>query len=327
MAAPMTADQQLQAFKKWELPIKEYPSWRTRGRPGGVKSARGVVVHHTGSSSQTDDYLNFLFVRGRPEEGIPGPLCNVSTDMDGDLHTGAYGRANHAGTGSLTTLNHVTNEDYDGYAHELKPGSDQSVNGNDYFYGNEIRYTGGSKMSEAAYRTALLHAAAICDFYGWSALSVIGHKEHTSRKNDPGKCPMNVFRTDLRAVLLHGPGQGTPGVPSIPAGPTVDLTIHAYGIWFASTQPKPMNRADEVWGDAYQLMAFAANPKIGVITVEQRDTWVALTTDPERLDWAYANRMVLVTLQKLQAHWGLATTGQLDARTEAWFRGYGYTII
>jgi hypothetical protein len=61
-------------------------------------------------------------------------------------------------------------------------------------------------MSTAAYRTALLHAAAICDFYGWSALSVIGHKEHTRRKDDPGHCLMNRFRTDLAAVLRAGPG-------------------------------------------------------------------------------------------------------------------------
>lgn len=323
MSLAMTAAQQLAAFKKWELPLKEYSGWKQRGRPGGVKDARGIVVHHTGSASQTDDYLNFLFVRGRPEEGIPGPLCNVSTDMDGDLHPGAYGRANHAGTGSLLTLGHVLNEDYDGYNHELKPGSDQSVNGNDFYYGNEIRYTGGSKMSDKAYRTALLHAASICDFYGWSALSVIGHKEHTSRKSDPGKCPMNVFRTDLRAVLLHGPGQGTPTPP--PIGD--DITISAYAIWYGSTQAKGMAKTDEVWKDLYQFMAFASNPKIGVNTIAQRDWWVKYTTDPKEIDWAAANKMVEATLRKLQAHWDIPVTGIMDGKTEKWFVGYGYIII
>ena len=125
--------------------------------------------------------------------------------MDGDLHLGAVGRANHAGAGSLTTLNHVTAENYSGYSAELHPGPD-NINGNDYYYGNEIRYTGANAMSAAAYRTALLHAAAICDHYGWSPLSVIAHREHTLRKNDPGHCPMNKFRTDLAAVLKAGPG-------------------------------------------------------------------------------------------------------------------------
>ncbi|GAA1641803.1 hypothetical protein GCM10009744_34680 [Kribbella alba] len=204
MARPMTADQLAGALRKWKVKFREYPGWRTRGRPGGITDARGIILHHTGSNSQTDDYLNFLFVRGRPDEGIPGPLCNVATDLDGDLHVGAIGRANHAGSGSLATLNHVSTQDYRGYAAELSPGPD-NVNGNLHYYGNEIRYDGAHSMTAAAYRTALLHAAAICDFHGWSALSVIGHREHTRRKNDPGRCPMNKFRTDLAAVLRAGP--------------------------------------------------------------------------------------------------------------------------
>jgi hypothetical protein len=204
LARPMTPDQTLAALRKWKVRFREYPGWRTRGRPGGITEARGIIVHHTGSMSQSDDYLNFLFVRGRPEEGIPGPLCHVATDMDGELHLGASGRANHAGSGSQTTLNHVVAENYNGYAAELKPGPD-GINGNQYYYGNEIRYDGARAITAAGYRTALLHAAAICDFYGWSALSVIGHREHTTRKSDPGHCPMTKFRTDLAAVLRAGP--------------------------------------------------------------------------------------------------------------------------
>jgi hypothetical protein len=200
----MTADQLVGALRKWGVKFKEYPGWRTRGRPGGITDARGIMLHHTGSNSQSDDYLNFLFVRGRPEDGIPGPLANVATDLDGDLHLGAVGRANHAGSGSLSTLNHVMAEDYRGYAAELQPGPD-GVNGNMYYYGNEIRYDGARAMSAAAYRASLLYTAAICDFHGWSALSVIAHREHTRRKADPGFCPMNKFRTDLAAVLRAGP--------------------------------------------------------------------------------------------------------------------------
>jgi hypothetical protein len=204
LAEPMTPDQTLAALRKWKVQFREYPGWRTRGRPGGITDAHGIILHHTGSGSQSDDYLNFLFVRGRPEDGIPGPLCNVSTDMDGDLHLGAVGRANHAGSGSLTTMNQVVAEDYQGYTVELKPGPD-NVNGNPHYYGNEIRYAGSQAMSAQAYRTALLYAAAVCDFHGWSALSVIGHREHSARKIDPGHCPMNKFRTDLAAVLNAGP--------------------------------------------------------------------------------------------------------------------------
>jgi hypothetical protein len=204
LAKPMTPDQTLAALRKWKVQFREYPGWRTRGRPGGITDAHGIILHHTGSDAQSDDYLNFLFVRGRPEDGIPGPLCNVSTDMDGDLHLGAVGRANHAGSGSLTTMNHVIAENYQGYKVELKPGSD-NLSGNSHYYGNEIRYAGSKPMSARAYRTALLYAAAVCDFHGWSALAVIAHREHTTRKTDPGHCPMNKFRTDLAAVLKAGP--------------------------------------------------------------------------------------------------------------------------
>ncbi|GAB3818921.1 N-acetylmuramoyl-L-alanine amidase [Kribbella italica] len=200
----MTADQTVAALRKWGVKFREYPGWRTRGRPGAFGDVRGVMVHHTGSNSQSDDYLNFLFVRGRAEEGIPGPLCNVSTDMDGDLHVGAVGRANHAGRGSQTTLSRVTAQNYAGYASELRPGAD-NVDGNAHYYGNEVRYDGARAMTAAAYRTALLHAAAVCDFHGWNALAVIGHREHTRRKTDPGRNPMNKFRTDLAAVLRAGP--------------------------------------------------------------------------------------------------------------------------
>lgn len=318
MSKAMTAPELLAAFKKWKLPVKEYDGWKLRSRPGGLGDMHGIVIHHTGSESQSDDYLHFLFVQGRPEENIPGPLCNVSTDMDGDLHLGAVGRANHAGMGSQATLNHVINEDYSG---NLKPGSDNWPSGNSTYYGNEVRFNGAHAMTPKAYRTVVLYCAAICDHHGWSAKSVIGHKEHTGRKNDPGNTDMATLRKDVQAALDAGPGQPAKG--STPDLPGTDLTIHAWSIWYAGTQAKGIT--DETWKDAYQLMAFAANPKIGVITVEQRDVWVAKTT--KQPDLAYANRMVTVTVQKLQAKWGIATTGLMDARTAAWFRGYGYTII
>lgn len=224
----MTAAQTRAQFTKWKIKVVYYPGWDTRGRPGGVAPV-GIVKHHTGGGSGSDSYLYFLFVKGRPDEGIPGPLCNVATAPDGTLHVGAIGRANHAGTGSQTTLNHVKAEDYNGYSSELHPGAD-GVNGNAVYYGDEIIYTGATAPTDAAYRTSILHAAAICDFYGWSALSVIAHREHTSRKDDPGHVAMNQFRTDLAAVLRYGPdcvwAGKTPHAPATPGNtskpPTTD---------------------------------------------------------------------------------------------------------
>ena len=193
------------AMKRWSVPVKWYPGWDTRGRPGDFTSVNGVVIHHTGSDSQTDAYLDFLFKTGRASEGIPGPLCNVSTDFDGDVHVGAIGRANHAGRGSSATLNHVIAEDYKGYqSPELRPGPD-NTDGNAHFYGNEVRYDGGQNMTVKQFASAVRWAAAICDHYNWSALSVIGHREWTGRKNDPGMCSMYTFRSAVAALLKAGP--------------------------------------------------------------------------------------------------------------------------
>jgi hypothetical protein len=177
------------------------------------------VIHHTGSDIQSDDYLNFLFVRGRPEDGIPGPLCHGATDMDGDYHLGATGGANHAGRGSSTTLQRVINEDPRGMLAEIEPGPDNS-DGNVSYYGNEVRYDGNPGMRAAQYHTALLVSASRCDFHKWGPESVIGHREHTRRKDDPGLCPMDKYRRDLEAVLKAGPKPGKPPVIIAPKPPT-----------------------------------------------------------------------------------------------------------
>jgi hypothetical protein len=177
------------------------------------------MIHHTGSDKgQGDDYLKFLFVNGDPGRNLPGPLCHVSTDMDGDLWLGATGRANHAGKGSSTTLAHVMAEGYNGYGAELKPGPD-NVDGNAVYYGNEVRYDGGQPMTAKQYAAATRWAAAVCDFHGWSALSIIGHREHTRRKSDPGNCPMNKFRADVAALLKAGPPGAKPATPPKTAPP------------------------------------------------------------------------------------------------------------
>lgn len=218
MARPMTAAEMRTALKKWNVQFREYPNWSTRTRPGAFVDIRGVVIHHTGSDIQSDDYLKWLFTQGRASEGIPAPLCHVSTDMDGDVWIGAIGRANHAGKGSSATLKHVTEEDY-GYLAELHPGPD-NTDGNAHFYGNEVRYDGGQPMTTKQYASAVRWAAAICDHYGWSAQSVIGHREWSSRKNDPGKCPMNKFRVDVAALLKAGPKPAVQTTDAPPKGPT-----------------------------------------------------------------------------------------------------------
>jgi peptidoglycan hydrolase-like protein with peptidoglycan-binding domain len=165
------------------------------------------MVHHTGGGSDSASYLKFLFETGRPAEGIPGPLCQFAIGAGGKVHVGAIGRANHAGKGSSATLDKVMAESYSGYSSEITAGAD-NIDGNARYLGVEVIYPGTSAMSSAAYNSAVRLSAAIMDAFGsdWTALSVIGHREHSKRKWDPGQAPMDDFRRDVRDLLAAGPG-------------------------------------------------------------------------------------------------------------------------
>jgi len=257
----MSAAEWIAAMKKWKVPVKYYPGWDTRGRPGDFSNVNGIIIHHTGSDSQSDNYLKFLFVTGRPSDGIPGPLCHVSTDMDGDLWVGARGRANHAGRGSSRTLNEVVTETYKGYqSPELRPGPD-NTDGNAHFYGNEVRFDGGQKMTAAQWNAAVLWAAAVCDHHGWTARSVIGHREWTTRKPDPGSTKMYEFRAAVNARLLAGPT-----IP--PAGQEDDMPFTEADIRRFIREEIEKAKIDEaVW----------ANQIADVNTAESGDTSAAAT--------------------------------------------------
>lgn len=213
MATQLTPDKMIAALRKWQVNFIEYPGWRTRGYgPGSISDAEFLVWHHTGSAAQSDSYLYFLFVEGRPADGIPGPLCNVATRMNGQLILGAAERANHCGRGSSATLAKVKGgpNGYDWDGSTIRPGPDDYT-GNSKAYGNEIMFSGAAAMTRAAYVTAVLWAAAWLDAHGgpaagWGAWRVIGHKEHTSRKNDPGSTSMPLVRRDIAAALTAGPG-------------------------------------------------------------------------------------------------------------------------
>jgi len=211
MATPLTLTRLEIYSKKWKVNYKLFDSAAavvSRGRRNFLVQY-GVMNHHTGSDSgQSDDYDNFLFVRGRPEEGIPAPLCNISGDMDGEVHFGAMRVANHAGAGSDFTLNAIRNQNYDGYNKELNPGPD-NINGNDVYLGIEWKYDGGQPPTPEMWESMVRLNAAICDAQGWTALAVLAHREHTERKNDPGNVLMFILRRHVRDLLIAGPEGGS----------------------------------------------------------------------------------------------------------------------
>ena len=214
MAVPMTKSQWESQLRKFGLTMKTYPG---RSRPGAF-SPVGVVIHHTGSDGgqNSASYDHFLFWEGRASEGIPGALCQATVEMDGDFILGTTGRANHAGKGAANTLA-LVKADKAPLNGEISPNAD-SLDGNAQYYGFEVKYDGGQPMTAKAYDTTVRAAAAVCDFYGWSGQSVIGHREHSRRKNDPGKTAMDKFRRDVDAMIARVNGGTPPAQPNNPEG-------------------------------------------------------------------------------------------------------------
>jgi len=205
MARPMTEAQWKSQLKKYEVDARYLPGWVNHGRPastaGGAFRPVGIMVHHTGSNAQTNAYVDWLFKTGRPGEGIPAPLAQAMPMADGRFILGAIGKANHAGIGSKAILSKVINESIS-VSKEEKPGA-STVNGNPFFYGFECAFSGSKPMSAKQYETVVRACAAICDFHGWTARSIIGHGEWTSAKWDPGQTDMAKLRRDV-ANLLAG---------------------------------------------------------------------------------------------------------------------------
>lgn len=211
MAKPMTAVQFVSQLKRWGILYHEdFSDWAThnRGNRGnGWGPVHGIVEHHTGADNTSPEFL----YHGSSE--LPGPLCHVGNDVDGILHLIGWGRTNHAGGGDPRVLQHVINEDYG--QHILVPqfheGQNGSYDGNGVFYGIENMYSGTHPMTTKQMHTAILFAAAICEFHQWTELSVIGHGEWSNWKNDPsenGKKMMDMvqFRSYVKAALKDGPG-------------------------------------------------------------------------------------------------------------------------
>ena len=224
MSTPITAAQVKAQFKKWNVPAFYLDGFETRGRPastagGPFVDVKGIMIHHTASESQTMAYVNWLFLTGRSD--LPAPLCQYATNKKGLTYVGAMGKANHAGMGSSSVLALVKSEDYDGFNTELKGGS--SINGNPFFYGNEVMFGGvnGQDMTTEQYNAVVRFCAALCDFHGWTAKSVIGHREWSSAKIDPSYVKMYVLRRDVQKLLDAGPGAVTPPPVVEPAPPVI----------------------------------------------------------------------------------------------------------
>lgn len=207
MAKPMTAVQLVAQLERWNVEFRPLPGWKTHNRNsvGAWGPVHGLGVHHTGDDAP-DTVDRRLVHRGRAD--LPGPLAQFGCNDDGSIDLIGWGRANHFGGGDPKVLRAVMEQSYRDYPPRTRhhQGSPGAVDGNTHFYGVETYYAGSRAPTDAAHRSLVRLAAAICEFHGWTARSVIGHKEWSDWKSDPGHVDMKHFRSAVEAALRTGPG-------------------------------------------------------------------------------------------------------------------------
>lgn len=176
------------AARRSGIPIWEDPGWRNRGH-GAMARPSGIIIHHTAGGGSND----WKIVRdGRA--GLAGPLSQFTLERDGSARLLACGQCWHAGNGSYSGIG--TN------------------NGNQKLLGIE-GVSNGSTWTDAQRVNYPKLAAGLCVHYGIDPKYVIGHKEWTSRKIDPGNWNMNDFRNAVRQHIARING-GTANPPTTP---------------------------------------------------------------------------------------------------------------
>ncbi|WP_149180883.1 peptidoglycan-binding protein [Streptomyces sp. TRM49041] len=210
MAPPFSPDRLVEILRAEGVRVVEYGSWRTRNRnhKGSFGPINGVMIHHTVSSG-TDASVRLCY---DGYASLPGPLCHGVIAKDGTVYLISAGRANHAGAGDDEVLRAVVAE------RELPAPNDRAADGNVHFYGFEAINLGNGRdpWPEAQLDAIERASAAICRAYGWTAASVIGHKEWTSQKVDPRGFSMTTMRERIDRRLGAKPEQPKPTPPPAP---------------------------------------------------------------------------------------------------------------
>ncbi len=236
MGAPrFTAQEFVDLLKLWQIKYHVNPGWSTHNHNDQQSplDLEFLVVHHTGDDAPDDADLRVLW-NGRPD--LPGPLCTGGIRDDGTLELISWGTSYHAGSGAANVLNAVRA----GYVGSPpSPGPDM-INGNRISLGWETMYSGRSAPRAEALATLIKVNAAICWKLGWPASRVIGHREWTRRKIDPGNLSMNQLRTTIRALIVAGPP--APIAPPTATGDEKDVSTFVGYIKGTTDSGQPVTR-------------------------------------------------------------------------------------
>ncbi|TQJ55035.1 peptidoglycan-binding protein [Streptomyces sp. SLBN-115] len=291
MANPLSADALVSALRAEGVTVVEHSGWRTNNRnhKGSWGPVNGVIVHHTVTSG-TGNSVSLCF---DGHSALPGPLCHGVIAKDGTVHLVGNGRANHAGSGDGDVLKAVIAEK------ALPAPNERDTDGNVHFYGFECVNLGDGKdpwptvQLEAMVRAS----AALCRAHGWSAASVIGHKEWTSTKIDPRGFTMADFRARVATRL------GKPTAPSTDTGT---------GTGTGTSKPQYQPFPGAAW--------FRKNPKSAIVTaLGKRLVAVgcsAYTSGPGP-QWTEADRLSYAKWQRKLGYTGSSADGWPGAKSWA----------
>ncbi|GAA4663302.1 N-acetylmuramoyl-L-alanine amidase [Streptomyces youssoufiensis] len=209
MARPLSFARFVQALRAEGLTVRIVgdAEHHNRNHKGPWGPVHGVMIHHTVTSAGRDDTVGIC---RRGYASLPGPLCHGVITKDGTVHVVGYGRTNHAGGGDDDVLRAVIAESYG-----ARPPADNesSTDGNRHFYGFECENRGDGADPWPAVQVEAMEraAAAVCRAHGWSARSVIGHKEWQPGKIDPhgpAFADMGEWRESIADRLKAKPGGG-----------------------------------------------------------------------------------------------------------------------
>ncbi|WP_405627897.1 peptidoglycan-binding protein [Streptomyces sp. NBC_00016] len=291
MANPLSADALVSALRAEGVTVVEHSDWRTNNRnhKGSWGPVNGVIVHHTVTSG-TGNSVSLCF---DGHSALPGPLCHGVIAKDGTVHLVGNGRANHAGSGDGDVLKAVIAEK------ALPAPNENDTDGNVHFYGFECVNLGDGKDPWPAVQLeAMVRAsAALCRAHGWSAASVIGHKEWTSTKIDPRGFTMADFRARVATRL------GRPTTPSTGTGT---------GTGTGTSKPQYQPFPGAAW--------FRKNPKSAIVTaLGKRLVAVgcsAYTSGPGP-QWTEADRLSYAKWQRKLGYTGSSADGWPGAKSWA----------
>ncbi|MFG3031103.1 peptidoglycan-binding protein [Streptomyces sp. NPDC048253] len=291
MANPLSADALVSALRAEGVTVVEHSGWRTNNRnhKGSWGPVNGVIVHHTVTSG-TSNSVSLCF---DGHSALPGPLCHGVIAKDGTVHLVGNGRANHAGSGDGDVLKAVIAEQ------ALPAPNENDTDGNVHFYGFECVNLGDGKDPWPAVQLeAMVRAsAALCRAHGWSAASVIGHKEWTSKKIDPRGFTMADFRARVATRL------GKPTTPSTGTGT---------GTGTGTSKPQYQPFPGAAW--------FRKNPKSAIVTaLGKRLVAVgcsAYTSGPGP-QWTEADRLSYAKWQRKLGYTGSSADGWPGAKSWA----------